>query len=272
MKTKIFLIIITIMMILSSCRNNDKNNVYTNDDEVVNNAENKVENNANTDNSGKKVIELDFTSVDKEVLIESQPDEMWILGKSFYFGNIPNQIESKIHLYVENSNDSYAKPGDGIVYGFLEHDNKMYDLGELSYYGIDSVDVNLIDRTFDEIKEIEITGEMGAAYRELRIITYDESNKEWLNLLTMGSPKIVDLDEDGQEELIAISTGSVDIYKWNNDSFEKSSITKEAENVYASLYLLDNKWVIETGLVEEDKTSNPTLYKYENGKLVEMYE
>lgn len=41
--------------------------------------------------------------------------------------------------------------------------------------------------------------------RNLKIISYNEVNKEWENLLTMGSADILDIDKDGKEELVARS-------------------------------------------------------------------
>lgn len=258
---KISIFFLTMVMLLCACSNNENLELHPQ-------GNNNIASNLPIDETNKCDVELNFTTVEKEILIENQPDISWILGKSIYFGDFPNQIESTIHLYVENS----IKAEESAVYGFLEHEGKLYEIGVVSNYGIDSVNVNLIDRTFDQIKEIEIIGKMGAIYIEMKLISYNETSKNWGNLLTMGSPQIVDLDEDGLEELIAVSTGSipsfVDIYRWNGNCFEKSSVTDETNNVYAILNIIDNEWVIETGSYVEGETLESTLCRYEKGKLI----
>lgn len=56
----------------------------------------------------------------------------------------------------------------------------------------------------------------------------------------------------------------VDIYRWNSDHFEKVSVTEATGNLYAQLDLVNDEWIIVTG----GANSEPTLYKYENGKLI----
>ncbi|NYB73597.1 hypothetical protein HZF24_05525 [Sedimentibacter hydroxybenzoicus DSM 7310] len=257
MKAKL-IFLITIIMMLAACANNNE--------ELIENGNDIIENN---DNTYKNVIDLSFTSVPKTALIEGLPEEGWIRGKSIYFGDLPNQIESTVHLYVDSNENPELRPGEGTIYGFLEHDNKLYELGEISSYGFNGIDVNLSDRTYDGIKEINITGGMGATYIELKVIAYNKDSNEWENLLTMGSPAIADLDRDGQDELIAGSTGSlppfVDIYRWNNDCFERAEITEATGNLYAYLDTINDEWIIKSGL----QNVEPKLYKYEAGKLIE---
>ncbi|MGD9569379.1 MAG: hypothetical protein AB7V48_13890 [Sedimentibacter sp.] len=232
-----------------------------------------TDNDNDGNNSAEVTIDLPFTPVPTTTLKEGLPKEEWIKGKSIYFGNLSNQIESTVHLYIDNTVNPDLRPDEGMIYGFLEHENKFYELGAVSSYRIDDVNVNLEDRTSDGIKEIEIEGGMGATYLELKIISFNEINNEWENLLTMGSPNIVDLDGDGQDELTAGSAGSLppylDIYKWNNDHFEKSDVGKATKSNYASLYTIDGTWFIETGVYENSKTSEQKLYKYRAGKLIE---
>lgn len=263
MKTKLILLITTILMVLAACFNENKN-----EDTIQEN--NEISEDTDTDNPVKNIIDLTFSPVPKQTLKEGLPKEEWIKGKSIYFGNLSNQIESTVHLYIDNTINPDLRPGEGIIYGFLEHEDKIYELGDLSSYGIDDVNIKLADRTSDGIKEIEIEGTMGSTYVQMKIIAFNENNKDWENLLTMGSPNIVDLDGDGQEELIASSRGSlppfVDIHKWNNDRFEKVDITEATGSDYATL---NTDGFIETGLIENEKASGKTtLYKYEAGKLI----
>lgn len=255
MKIKISVLIISIIIILCACSDKDA-----------------LDSGGNGNyNDIKRTIDLTFTPIPKQSLIEGLPKNGWIKGKSIYYGNLSNQIEATVHLYVDNDENIDLESDEGVIYGFLEHEGKLYELGVVSNYGIDSVNINLADRTFDGMKEIEIDGGMGAAYLEMKIIRYDQINKEWENILTMGSPQIADLDKDGQEEIIGVSAGSlppyVDIYKWNNDHFEKADIVNDTESTYANLYTIDGEWLIETGKYENEKTTEATLYKYEAGKL-----
>ncbi len=225
-------------------------------------------------NVEKKTIDLNFIPVSKEILNEGLPKEEWVIAKSIYFGDLSNQIESTLHLYIDNAVSPDLRPGEGTIYGFLEHENKFFELGVISNYGIDDVNVNLTDRTADDIKEIEIEGLIGATYSELKIVSYNEINHQWENILTMGTPTVIDLDMDGKEELIAGSAGSlppyIDIYKWNNDHFGKVDIAEATESDYASLSQINGTWLIETGLIKNGKFFGNKIYKYEAGKLIEQ--
>ncbi|WP_313162579.1 hypothetical protein [Sedimentibacter sp.] len=258
MKAKL-VFLITIIMMLAACANNNDDDLIQNDNDVIENGDNTV----------KNVIDLDFTPVPKTSLKEGLPKEGWINGKSIYFGALPNQIESTVHLYIDGNESPEQRPGEGTIYGFLEHKNKIYELGVVSSYGFHDIDIDLADRTLDGIKEINIVGGMGATYAEMKIIAYNEDSNEWENLLTMGTPTVADLDRDGQEELIAGSAGSLppyaDIYKWNNDHFEKVEITEATGNLYAYLDIIDDEWIITTGLQDHE----PTMYKYKEGKIIE---
>lgn len=251
-----------------------KSLVYPDDSQVISDFNAYLDENAkeNSKYSSKKTIDLLFTPVPKQALKEAIPNEGWTKAKSIYFGNLENQIESTIHLYSDEGNDD-LRPGEGMIYGFIEHCGRFYEIGEISYRGIDNVDVNLADRNYDGIKEIVIVGDMGDTYIEMKIIAYNESSQQWENLLTMGSPEIIDLDSDGHDELIAVSAGSlppfVDIYKWNNDNFERAGITESTESSLARLYMSKGEWIIEIGIIENGKATETALYKYMEGKLLQ---
>ena len=74
---------------------------------------------------------------------------------------------------------------------------------------------------------------------------------------------------DGYEELVAHSAGSlppyVDIYRWSNNCFERAEITESTGNLYALLDTINGEWIIKTGLQD----SEPDIYKYEAGRLIE---
>lgn len=262
-KLKMITLFLASAITMTSCSNLKSSNTIIEKEQIEN----------SHNNLNLKTFDLAFDPVPTTKLIEGQPKVNWIKGKSIYFGNLPDQIESTIHLYLENDSNEVESSG-GDIHAFLEHENIMYDLGYVSSYGIEDVNVILEDRTSDSIKEINIVGGMGATYVELKVIGYDKESKEWVNLLTMGTPQIVDLDGDGQEEIIAISIGSlpsfVDIYKWNENHFEKASITDATDNTYADIYNEDGKWIIESGKFGNGQETTPHYYRYEGGKLIEQ--
>ncbi|KPU42598.1 hypothetical protein OXPF_37730 [Oxobacter pfennigii] len=262
-KIKLTILIITILLLLVACNNNENK-----DGDIVQ----KCNDISEKDNTNKDIIELTFMPIHKQTLKEGLPKKEWVKGKSIYFGNLPNQNEATIHLYIDNTINPDLRPDEGVIYGFLEHKNKLYEIGVVSNYRIDDVNVNLEDRTSDGIKDIEIEGGMGSTYMEMKIISFNETKQEWENLLTMGSPTIVDLDGDGQVELTAGSAGSLppylDIYKWNNDQFGKADVNEATKSDYAGLHAIDGTWFIETGLYENSKPSEHKLFRYEAGKLI----
>lgn len=222
--------------------------------------------------TGEKSINLIFIEVPRIPLKEAGPEEGWVKAKSIYFKNLENQVESTVHLYLDKEGNTDMSPDEGAVYGFIDHDNRLFEIGLVGSYGIDKVTINTVDRNYDGVKEIEIIGDMGAAYREMIIIAYNENSRQWENLLTMGSPKIVDLDDDGKEELIAASAGSlppfVEIYRWNINSFEKADITESTSSSFSLIYMEKDQWIIETGIIEDNKALESVLYKYYDGSLI----
>lgn len=215
----------------------------------------------------KKTIDLVFTPVSIETLKKRKPASDYIEGKVIQL----EDIDVTLHFYLALKEKSEENAD---VFGFLEHKGNIYDIGQISSFGLESLKVETIDRTFDGKKEIQIIGDMGATYSQMILIRYDENQGQWQNLLTMGSPEIVDLDGDGIEELIDISRGSlppyVDIYRWNNDNFEMVGIGEATGNAYAMLYQDEEGWIIKAGRPTEDIGKLTKFYKYDRGKLVEL--
>ncbi len=245
MKAKILFIILAVTIILTACTQS-------------------------TTSNNQQTINLTYTPVTAKQLKEGQPKENWIKEKSIYFEKLNNQIDCTVHLYQEK-NTGIVEQGVNCVYAFLEHEGKFYEIGSVSNYSIEDVSINLIDRTFDGVKEIEIIGNMGTSYSEMKVIGYNQET--WTALLVMGSPLFADLNDDGIEELTAVSTGSlpsfVNIYRWQDDKFEKVSITEITNNDYANLYNKEGNWIIESGKFENDKLQK-FYYKYDNDKLIEI--
>ena len=215
-----------------------------------------------------QILQLSFRPQTIQRLQEGEPKENWIRAKSVYFGKLKGQLEATIHLYVEETTAD-----NGTVYGFLEYEKKIYEIGEVGSYGVEDVDIGLVDSTDDGVKEMHIEGDMGAAYSELKIIGYDAENDDWLLLLSMGSPRRIDLDENGSQELVVVSQGSipsyVEIYRWNQQHFEGASVTEATDSTYAHLYYQEGAWIIEAGKVEGNQAKKPRFYRYDEGTLIE---
>ncbi|WP_429086236.1 hypothetical protein [Brassicibacter mesophilus] len=264
MKEKIVIMMLAIIMVLTACSQSD---IPNNENNKKGQWENQSEKNLD------KTIDLVFTPVSAEKIKEGYPKKDWTEEKRIHFEKLSGQIEATIHLYVDTNTDMGEQNGR-TIYAFLEHEGSLYEIGNVSNYGIEDVHVELVDRTFDGIKEIEIVGGMGSTYLEMKIIGYNENSKQWASLLVMGSPQIVDLDEDGQEEIVGISTGSlpgfVEVYRWDQDHFEKADIADTTDNTYANLYQQEGKWIIESGKWENGKIEDRKFYRYTSGRLIEQ--
>lgn len=215
----------------------------------------------------KESIELKFTPVPKQKMKIGQSIDNIIKIENIEV----NEILSKIYFYTDTNR---GKGNNEEIFASLEYKGKLYDIGLVSSYGIDSIEIETRDRNFDNKEEIEIIGKLGASYTEMKIISYNEKDQQWENILTMGSPKIVDLNEDSREELVAVSMGSnpsyVDIYLWNEDHFKKISVAEVTQSDYARLYEDEEGWIIEAKKIESEKPTVTKFYKYKEEKLIQL--
>lgn len=233
--------------------------------------------NSSVDNQNElsEIVDLVFSPVALEPLNEGKPALTWERIKTLELDG----MSAKLQIYLEKGEDS-EETNIGHVYGFIEQDNDLYEIGLISAYGFEDVIIEVLDRTNDLKNEVQIIGGVGASYVEMKIISFDEDQGQWVNLLTMGTPYIFDLDGDGEEELVAESSGSIpgylDIYRWNGEHFVKASVTESTKNFYAYLYNTgsvpennykqDGVWIIETGKPFQE----PEIYRYDKGKLVKI--
>ncbi|MBO8168876.1 MAG: VCBS repeat-containing protein [Thermoanaerobacteraceae bacterium] len=222
--------------------------------------------------SGHPTIELEFTPEPVEELPTGKPETGWKEAESV---NLTEKIgEGQVHvrLYVEAGNSDTFLQGE--VRAILETDAGTFDLGVVSYYGLHSTDIRYRDVNGDGRNELVITGGMGAAYGERKIIGYDPAKKRWVKLLTMGTPYDADIDGDGRDDVVAVSGGSLPgyvwIYRWNKDHFEKADVAASTGNTYAYVNRLDGKVWIEAGKWIAGKPSEPHYFQYRDGKLVEI--
>lgn len=220
----------------------------------------------------RNIINLKFSPVQAEVLKEAIPDENLIYEKSIFLGNIFDGEEIVIDLYYEKAAEESVKPNS--FYAFLQYNNKVYELGNVSNYGLEDLKIEASDITLDGKNEIEIVGAVGAAYIQMQLIGYNEETKEFVKILTMGSPKYADLDHDGIDELIGVSAGIVpgyvNIYKWTGNHFEMVEISEATNSLYSGLENKNDTWYIVTGNHAENNKMIFRYFIYKDGKLFEQ--
>ncbi len=262
-KVRLTIVMLTLVCLLNGCT---KANVPAekNNDSI----KGKETENREPENESLKDIDLIFTPVPKEKLIAGKPEQGWERIESIPYGQLPGG-KANVNLYLKRDPNA---SGAGQAAAFIEYDNELFSTGnEISAYGLEGVEISFVDRDSDSINEIEIAGNLGAANRVMKIILYDEENQEWVKLLEIDNPTAADLDNDGSQELASVSMGSVpgfvDIYRWNEDHFEKASVTESAGFFYAGLYSREGKWIIESG-----QQGEPHFYQYMNGRLIEQAE
>lgn len=220
----------------------------------------------------RPAIELKFTPEPVEELTSGKPEAGWKEAESVNLTGRIAEGQVDVRLYVENGKQENFLQGE--VWAFLETEGGIFDLGVVSSYGLHSADIRARDVNSDGQNELVITGGMGAAYVERKIIGYEFTDKRWVKLLTMGSPDDSDIDGDDQDDVLAVSGGSLPgyvwIFRWNKDHFEKADVAASTGNIYAYVNSLDSTTWIEAGKWVADKPSEPHYYQYRDGKLIEI--
>lgn len=174
----------------------------------------------------------------------------------------------KVRLFADAKATDPSRAAE--IWALLEDGVTTYDLGVVGNYGLRGVTVLRKDMNGDGRAELVVTGGMGASYGERKIIGYDQGEKRWRILLTMGTPWDGDLDGDGGEDVVAVSGGMIPgyvwIYRWNQDHFEKADVAKSTGNTYAYMNrTADGKVWIEAGQADAAR-----YYQYRGGKLIEI--
>lgn len=159
------------------------------------------------------------------------------------------------------------------IYASLRDEDRHYEIGLVGSYGLEGVqEPRTMDVTGDGQEELLLTGAMGASYEETKVIRYDSAEAAWKNVLTMGSPAVVDLDDDGKDDLAAVSMGSVPSYvflfRWNRDGFEMADASSALGKSDARLVKVDGRTRIQSG----SDAQNLSTYRYANGRLIEADE
>ncbi|MTI47402.1 MAG: hypothetical protein FH761_06155 [Firmicutes bacterium] len=215
----------------------------------------------------KEVVELSFNSVPIQNLEQEEPKEGYTEAKVIQL----DSLNVKIHLFVQKNQEDES---NNDVFAFLESKGNMYSIGQVSYLGLDNISVKAVDRTLDGDREIEIIGDMGASYSQIKLIKYNNDKGIWKDVLTMGSPRIIDLDSDGKDDLIGVSMGStpsyLEIYFWNEDHFEKCNVNQATDSISSYLYEDEEGWIIKTvkkaknEAIEKERYTNYYSYKDRN--------
>ena len=60
----------------------------------------------------------------------------------------------------------------------------------------------------------------------------------------------------------------MEIYRWNDNSFEKADIAESTSSSFSLIYMENGQWIIETGIIDDNKPLESVLYKYDDGSLI----
>lgn len=178
--------------------------------------------------------------------------------------------DKKLNVRMFGSNAD----GNKEIRAVLEYGNKSMTLGTISVYGIDDVNVLMVDLTNDGINELVVQGPMGATSSPVKVLGYDSKNDSWKELLNADNILWDDLDRDGSSEIISRSQGSLPpsvlIYSWKGNHFDMLDAAAATGNDYAILKNLNNGYYcIEAGKIKAGTKQATKLYAYRDGKLIE---
>ncbi|SCY51409.1 DUF3221 domain-containing protein [Alkaliphilus peptidifermentans] len=210
-------------------------------------------------------VELEFTPLQPQWLLKGEADESLEYVRTLEYQNQAlNPYKVQIYKNIEMEN---------IMNGFLIYDKVSYDLGEITGYGEDGLNIYTDDMTNNGVEEIIIDGLMGATYVETKVIGINDEYQPVM-ILKGGSFEVVDLDNNGEREWIAASRGSlppyVTIYRWNGDIFQFADVEKALGTNYALYYAENNIWFVESGFWQGDKELVSAIYTYDSGKLTRV--
>ncbi len=211
-----------------------------------------------------------FKAVPVVELKKGMPAEGWVLSQDVVVKGVGDRAGVTVKLYVKPDTDpGSSKTATGEVMAFLEDRKDMYEIGNISQYGIINTEVKSQDVNNDLTGEIVLKGQMGASSVMFKVIGLDSASGKWLQLLDTDHTEVMDLDLDGSNELVTTSVGSLPpyvwIYRWNRDHFEKLDVAEATGNEYANILNRGSGIIwIESG-VKDSKH----FYVYKDGELVE---
>ncbi|TDF99729.1 hypothetical protein [Paenibacillus piri] len=210
--------------------------------------------------------ELTFNRVSLNELHDTKPEVEWIVIRTVDLGTADGKPISML-LYSEDSQN-----GEADVHAMIRHAEQLYELGA-NPFQLRQTEIRKLEGSFHDV--IIIAG-IGTNLTVWNVVAFNKSSGKLLTFETIGSPEVIDLDADGQTELVAAFEGThlnfpnVEIIRFHNGEFESAQAVA-AQNPedpeYARLAMQSSGTVIEIGKLRDER---PHRYKYENGRLVEM--
>lgn len=217
-------------------------------------------------------VDLVFKPLQLDQLKEEQPRKEWVLSKEIPFGEIKQQkVVLDIYKDANNGNNFSSN-----IHGMIRFKNSFYNLQDelMEIPTVENSSLFLLNQQFSDqfilLGGVELfsNGPGLNAY-----IAYDVLNDKWFTFENWGKPQIVDLDSDGEKELVIQFEGlhlnfpDLSIYTWSKGIFKECGSIKSAvmgENVQGYATIGTNK-KITVSTVQQDEQA---IYTYDNGKLL----
>ncbi len=223
------------------------------------------------DDNKKEVKKSKFFKAEPTVgLKKATPPEGWSLSEDVVVKDAGNREQIIIKLYVKpDTSPISSKTATGEVLAFLDDGKDLYEIGNISNYGIIKTEIISQDLNKDGINEIVIKGQSGASSSLYKVIGLERASGRWLQLLDTNHTEVMDVDLDGDIELVTTSVGSLPpfvlIYEWYGDRFEKLDVAEATGNEYANLINRGTENIV----FESGNKNGKHYYSYKNGELIE---
>lgn len=284
----VFILPIILILIISGCgkqnANHSTDSIQRSENEIINKEETNVHN-------LPEIVNLMFEPLELIELKEKEQKESWQKIKTIPLGNVQGQNVT-LHVYKETNDNNNCGLGYETV-SQIEFAGRMYNLNdECTSTGLLNDDPEKIGAVFPLqysyenltnqqilLSGIELTANGPG---KLIYIIFDGISKKWFSFESWGSPLKIDLDNNGDMEMVVqfpglhMSWPDVTIYRWNNGRLEGSSSIKNALGIsnYIQNQLVfqikEDQAIFEgTVLTDKEKEQFETIkYRYENGTLL----
>ncbi|MBO8173326.1 MAG: hypothetical protein H0Z33_15765 [Bacillaceae bacterium] len=152
--------------------------------------------NAQYHNSFPEVVKLTYENVEFEPLDDHVSIMNWEKQKSIPFGEISGE-SIDIDLY-SNKDDSSN------FIGLLHFNNQSYLIRPIGYsHDIESIKTYIINTKYTDFeKGLHVIGAIGSPALGYQYVFYDDTNEEWLVYHNWGIPTVIDVNKDGNDELL----------------------------------------------------------------------
>jgi|GEM_PF-2529603 len=163
----------------------------------------------------------------------------------------------RLHIYAGDNGDTV----------WLEDSGNYYDLTVSSEMSAGGMELEVDDLNCDGTDDLTIFADLGATCKAAKIFSFSAA-VGWQCILTTENLAKIDFDNDGKDELITTSLGSLPpyilVYRWEGTCFAQADILAATGSDYATLYMRDGRNYIEAGEANE-----PHYYEYSDGSLLE---